>query len=45
VQPTRFDLANAVGLSTTPTGAFYDVIVVGSGRLVSAPRCTPPPRV
>ena len=31
VQPSLLDLANAVGLSTTPAGEFYDVVIVGSG--------------
>ncbi|RJO76663.1 response regulator [Nocardia panacis] len=31
VQPTDGELAEHVGLSTTPTGEFYDLIVVGGG--------------
>ena len=31
VQPSLFEVANAVGLSTTPQGAFYDVVIIGSG--------------
>ena len=31
VQPSLLDLANAVGLSTMPTGEFYDVVIVGGG--------------
>ena len=31
VQPSLLDLANAVGLSTTPAGEFYDVVIVGGG--------------
>ena len=31
VQPSLLEVANAVGLSTTPQGAFYDVVIIGSG--------------
>ena len=31
VQPGLLDLANAVGLSTTPAGEFYDLVIVGAG--------------
>ena len=31
VQPSLLDLANAVGLSTTPAGEFYDVVIIGGG--------------
>ena len=31
VQPSLLDLANAVGLSTTPAGEFYDLVIVGGG--------------
>ena len=31
VQPSLLELANAVGLSTTPAGEFYDVVIVGGG--------------
>ena len=31
VQPSLVDLANAVGLSTTPAGEFYDLVIVGGG--------------
>jgi len=31
VQPTEADLANHVGLSTTPAKDFYDLVVVGAG--------------
>ncbi|MCW2810964.1 MAG: response regulator receiver modulated FAD-dependent pyridine nucleotide-disulfide oxidoreductase [Friedmanniella sp.] len=31
VRPSLFDLANAVGLSTTPEGDFYDLVIVGGG--------------
>jgi thioredoxin reductase (NADPH) len=31
VQPTLSELANAVGLSTTPQGEFYDVVIIGGG--------------
>ena len=31
VQPTNAELAERVGLSTTPTGDFYDLVVVGGG--------------
>jgi thioredoxin reductase (NADPH) len=31
VHPSLLDLANAVGLSTTPAGEFYDVVIVGGG--------------
>ena len=31
VQPSLVELAGAVGLSTTPGGDFYDVIIVGGG--------------
>ncbi|WP_067653917.1 FAD-dependent oxidoreductase [Nocardia harenae] len=31
VQPTDGELAERVGLNTTPTGEFYDLIVVGGG--------------
>ncbi|MFQ6393654.1 FAD-dependent oxidoreductase [Nocardia sp. KC 131] len=31
VQPTDGELAESVGLSTSPTGDFYDLIVVGGG--------------
>ncbi len=31
VKPSLLDLANAVGLSTTPQGEFYDLVIVGGG--------------
>lgn len=31
VQPTDAELATTVGLTTTPTGDFYDVVVIGGG--------------
>jgi thioredoxin reductase (NADPH) len=31
VQPSLLELANAVGLSTTPQGKFYDVVIIGGG--------------
>jgi thioredoxin reductase (NADPH) len=31
VQPSLVEVANAVGLSTTPQGEFYDVVIIGSG--------------
>jgi thioredoxin reductase (NADPH) len=31
VQPSLVDLANAVGLSTSPQGEFYDVVIIGGG--------------
>ena len=31
VQPSLLDVANAVGLSTTPAGEFYDVVIIGGG--------------
>ena len=31
VQPSLLELANAVGLSTTPQGEFYDLVIVGGG--------------
>jgi thioredoxin reductase (NADPH) len=31
IQPTNAELAERVGLSTSPTGDFYDLIVVGGG--------------
>src|SRR5918995_387057 len=31
VQPSLVDLANAVGLPTSPAGEFYDVVIVGGG--------------
>jgi thioredoxin reductase (NADPH) len=31
VQPTLLEVANAVGLSTTAQGEFYDVVIIGSG--------------
>jgi thioredoxin reductase (NADPH) len=31
IQPSLFDLANAVGLNTTPQGEFYDLVIVGGG--------------
>jgi thioredoxin reductase (NADPH) len=31
VQPTNAELAERVGLSTTPSGDFYDLVVVGGG--------------
>jgi thioredoxin reductase (NADPH) len=31
VQPSLLDVANAVGLSTTPQGEFYDVVIIGGG--------------
>ena len=31
VRPSLLELANAVGLSTTPQGEFYDVVIVGGG--------------
>ena len=31
IQPSLVELANAVGLSTSPTGEFYDVVIIGGG--------------
>ena len=31
VEPTDAELAHAVGLSTAPSGEFYDVVIIGSG--------------
>ena len=31
IQPSLVELANAVGLSTTPAGEFYDLVIVGGG--------------
>jgi thioredoxin reductase (NADPH) len=31
VQPSLVELANAVGLSTSPEGEFYDLVIVGGG--------------
>jgi thioredoxin reductase (NADPH) len=31
VQPTMIEVANAVGLTTTPQGEFYDVVIIGGG--------------
>jgi thioredoxin reductase (NADPH) len=31
IQPTMSDLAAAVGLSTNPSGDFYDVVIIGGG--------------
>jgi len=31
VQPSLLQVANAVGLSTTPQGEFYDVVIIGGG--------------
>ena len=31
IQPSLVELANAVGLSTTPQGEFYDLVIVGGG--------------
>ncbi len=31
IQPSLLDLANAVGLNTTPEGDFYDVVIIGGG--------------
>ena len=31
VQPSLLEVANAVGLSTSPQGEFYDVVIVGGG--------------
>ena len=31
VQPSLFEVANAVGLTTTPQGEFYDVVIIGGG--------------
>ena len=31
VQPSLVEVANAVGLSTSPQGEFYDVVIIGSG--------------
>jgi thioredoxin reductase (NADPH) len=31
VQPSLVEVANAVGLSTTPQGELYDVVIIGSG--------------
>jgi thioredoxin reductase (NADPH) len=31
VQPSLLEVANAVGLSTTPQGEFYDVVIIGGG--------------
>jgi thioredoxin reductase (NADPH) len=31
IQPGLLELANAVGLNTTPQGEFYDVVIVGGG--------------
>jgi thioredoxin reductase (NADPH) len=40
VQPSLLEVANAVGLSTTPQGAFYDVVIIGSGPAGWAPPST-----
>ncbi len=44
IEPTDAELAARVGLATTPSKDFYDVIVVGAGRPGWARRCTAPPR-
>ena len=31
IQPSLLELANAVGLNTTPQGEFYDLVIVGGG--------------
>ena len=31
VQPSLLEVANAVGLTTTPQGEFYDVVIIGGG--------------
>jgi thioredoxin reductase (NADPH) len=31
VQPSLLEVANAVGLSTTPQGEFYDLVIIGGG--------------
>jgi thioredoxin reductase (NADPH) len=31
LQPSLLEVANAVGLSTTPQGEFYDVVIIGGG--------------
>jgi thioredoxin reductase (NADPH) len=31
VQPSMLEVANAVGLTTTPQGEFYDVVIIGGG--------------
>ena len=43
IEPTDAELASRVGLATTPSKDFYDLIVIGGGP-ASAPRCTARPR-
>ncbi len=43
VEPTDAELASRVGLATTPSKDFYDLIVIGGGP-AWAPRCTARPR-
>ncbi len=43
VEPSDAELASRVGLATTPSKDFYDLIVIGGGP-ASAPRCTAPRR-
>ena len=43
VEPTDAELASCVGLATTPSKDFYDLIVIGGGP-AWAPRCTARPR-
>ena len=40
VEPTDAELASRVGLATTPSKDFYDLIVIGGGRPAWAPRYT-----
>ena len=43
IEPTDAELASRVGLATTPSKDFYDLIVIGGGP-AWAPRCTARPR-
>ena len=43
VEPTDAELASCVGLATTPSKDFYDLIVIGGGP-AWAPRCTARPK-
>ncbi len=42
--PSNAQIASRVGLSTTPTTDFYDLVIVGGGLRTSGPRCTARPR-
>ena len=44
IEPSDAELASRVGLATTPSKDFYDLIVIGGGPAGLAPRCTAPPR-